>query len=71
LYYLTARSERSTLDPAWGPVEEPYGWDDVGVTGPGPDLVLIPPSAEPGRYRVCTANAGNPQFCSEFDVAAG
>ncbi|MGH3483041.1 MAG: hypothetical protein ACRDPQ_07360 [Nocardioidaceae bacterium] len=30
---------------------------DIGVAGPGPDHVVIPESAEPGSYRLCTANA--------------
>ncbi|MBW3665893.1 MAG: hypothetical protein KY469_22650 [Actinobacteria bacterium] len=44
-----------------------YGWPDVGVDGPGPDRVLIPHGIEPGRYRLCTANAGD-EFCAPLDI---
>ncbi len=40
-----------------------FGYDDVGVGGPGPDRVRIPEDAEAGRYRICTANAGD-EFCT-------
>ena len=30
---------------------------DIGVSGPGPDHVVIPESAAAGSYRLCTANA--------------
>ncbi|MBA3727954.1 MAG: hypothetical protein H0W94_01880 [Actinobacteria bacterium] len=42
---------------------EGFGHDDVGVGGPGPDRVRIPEDAEAGRYRICTANAGD-EFCT-------
>ena len=33
-----------------------------GVTGPGPDRVLIPEEIEPGQYQICTANS-DPESC--------
>jgi hypothetical protein len=57
-YYLTAPSSPGGR-PTWWSVEESEdrGWDDLGVSGPGPDVVRIPGVAEPGEYRICTANA--------------
>lgn len=39
----------------------------MGVSGPGPDEVLIPDVATPGQYRLCTANAVN-NFCAETEI---
>ncbi len=36
---------------------EDWGWEDIGVGGPGPDRVIVPPSATPGTFRACTANS--------------
>jgi hypothetical protein len=33
------------------------GWEQVGVSGPGPDRVLVPEAASPGDYLLCTANS--------------
>lgn len=60
-------------DPRWYAVSNPDGGDpprptrvddldpqpvpDIGITGPGPDLVEIHPDTEPGRHRLCTNNA--------------
>jgi len=30
---------------------------DIGVSGPGPDRVVIPDVATPGTYQLCTGNA--------------
>ncbi len=59
-YYLTSDWGRSgDHAPTWWRVEdsEDRGWEDVGVGGPGPDRVVIPDTAAPGDYLLCTANA--------------
>jgi hypothetical protein len=48
--------------PEGGPVwwetgEKDYGWVDIGVFGPGPDIAVVPDIADPGAYRLCTANS--------------
>jgi hypothetical protein len=39
----------------------------IGITGPGPDRVLIPPEAEPGTWRICTGNAGE-NVCVRIEI---
>jgi len=61
LYYLTSDGQSAHREPAWWRVDEQgRGWDDVGVSGRGPDHVVVPPGALPGDYRVCTAGGGEP-----------
>ena len=57
-FYLIAPSSPGGR-PDWWSVEDSQGrgWEDLGVTGRGPDVVRIPGGAEPGEYRICTANA--------------
>lgn len=47
---------------------EGYGVPDVGVGGTGPDRVLIPEAAEPGSWRLCTANRGE-DICASLEIA--
>jgi hypothetical protein len=66
-YFLVAGDEASGAD-WWTPADaEGRGWDDVGIGGGGPDFVEVPDTAEPGSYRLCTANAGQ-NFCAPVDV---
>ena len=67
-YFLTA-AEHSGASPSWSNVRGGNGpvWPDVGVTGPGPNWIQIPHRAEPGTYRVCTANAGD-EFCARLQL---
>ena len=46
---------------------EGYGWEDIGIAGPGPDLLVLPRDASIGASRICTANALE-NFCAEIDV---
>lgn len=65
-YWLT--SDGNGGEPNWAAAgTEGFGWEDVGVGGPGPDHVRIPDDAEPGSYRLCTANAGE-DFCAPLEV---
>ncbi len=47
---------------------EGWGVPDVGVGGTGPDRVLIPEAAEPGSWRLCTANRGE-EICASLEIA--
>ena len=62
-------SDANGGEPLTVPVgTEGYGYPDAGIGGPGPDRVLVPEDAEPGAYRICTANAGD-DFCAPLQVA--
>jgi hypothetical protein len=54
--------------PSWTAGPGPYGADDIGSGGPGPDRVEIPEVAPPGRYRVCTGNA-QVELCGQVEIA--
>lgn len=66
-YTLSAVSGDSPAEPTWAPRDEELAWDDVGINGPGPDEVVLPPDLNGGTYRICTANAVD-EFCAPFDV---
>lgn len=53
--------------PSWVARGTSFGWDDIGVEGVGPDLILLPDELDPGSYRICTANARS-NFCGELKV---
>ncbi len=55
-------------EPTWAPIDEEIAVDDIGIGGPGPDEVALPPELSAGSYRICTANAVD-EFCAAFDVA--
>jgi hypothetical protein len=65
-YQLTSNAMDRGREPTWSP--EGSGWVDVGISGPGPDQVLIPPVAAPGDYELCTGNAPAEQ-CVSLTVA--
>lgn len=46
-----------------------WGVPDVGVGGTGPDRVLVPEAAEPGSWRLCTANRGE-EICASLEIAS-
>ena len=50
--------------------EEEVGVPAIGITGPGPDRVVIPPDATPGTWRVCTADAGE-NVCVRIEITDG
>lgn len=59
MYLVTASAGGYNTDgPTWRGKSDPWGWDDIGFSGPGPDIVVVPETADPGTYRFCTANAG-------------
>lgn len=69
-HYLTSGSHPST-EPSWWSVEdaEGRGWVDVGVSGAGPDHVIVPDSATQGTHLLCTANAAD-EKCVLIQVEA-
>ena len=67
VYTLTSSPADSQREPAWWPANNRQGWELLGVGGPGPDRVVIPETAEPGQYRICTANAGD-EFCTPLRI---
>lgn len=70
--YLVIASQRSGYNadgPDWRPKSEEWGWDDVGFGGPGPDIVVVPDTAEAGTYRFCTANTGDRSYCAQVRVS--
>jgi hypothetical protein len=68
LYYLTSDwGGRGQHTPTWWPAGGRGGWEDVGLSGPGPDRVIVPDTAEDGTYLVCTANALT-ELCGQLTV---
>jgi hypothetical protein len=66
-YYITA-VQRPTHDPSWWSKDEKgHLWADIGVGGLGPDIAIVPDVADPGAYRLCTANASK-QSCVMLTV---
>lgn len=55
--------------PTWWSAEgsEDRGWPQVLITGTGPDRVIVPDSAVPGDYLLCTANAADKE-CAQLIV---
>lgn len=59
-YYLTSDwGTPGDHTPTWWAAEDSAnrGWEQVGISGGGPDRVLVPETASPGDYLLCTANA--------------
>lgn len=59
-YYLASDwGQPDDHTPTWWAVWDSgnRGWEQVGISGPGPDRVLVPEAAPPGDYLLCTANA--------------
>lgn len=66
-YLLTSAADEPNAQPSWVRIEDSEGWEDIGRSGPGPDRVVVPDIAAPGRHRLCTANAAE-NFCAELEV---
>lgn len=54
--------------PLWYGPGETWGWEDIGLSGPGPDTVRIPDVAPAGHYRLCSANTGDEVYCVQVTV---
>jgi hypothetical protein len=73
VYYLTSDwGEPGHYEPDWWTVEESEnrGWHQVGISGTGPDRVVVPDTAAPRDYLLCTANAVT-EACALLKVTAG
>lgn len=69
-YYLTSDwGSPGSHSPDWWSVQdsERRGWSDVGVSGPGPDHVIVPDNAPAGEYLLCTANSAD-EACALLTV---
>lgn len=71
MYLLTASTDgyRPAGGPSWQPTSEEWGWEDIGLGGPGPDTIVVPDTADDGEYRLCTANA-RVATCVNIEVSA-
>jgi len=49
---------------------EGFAVEDIGVGGIGPDHVVIPDTAAPGTWRICTGNAGE-NVCVRIEIVGG
>ena len=52
------------IEVTW-PEEDGRGWDDIGVDGPGPDLIEIPDIAGLGSCRVCATDV---PVCAPLEI---
>jgi hypothetical protein len=69
-YNLSSDGPGAGWEMSWHlPNAENIAFPDIGVSGPGPDRVPIPETAEPGSYRICTGNAGE-EFCAPIEIVA-
>lgn len=58
LYWLTASAEGYGGAPSWVPAgTDGWGVDDIGISGTGPDRLVVPDTIAAGEYHLCTANA--------------
>ena len=70
LYFLTSDGPGPEWERTWTRAGGAgLAVEDIGVGGLGPDQVLIPDIAEPGSYRICTANAAE-VMCAPIEVVA-
>ncbi len=68
LYVLTSQDQSAHREPAWWRAGEPdRAWVDVAVTGPGPDHIVVPPTAPAGDYRLCTLDT-DPPLCGLLTI---
>ena len=53
--------------PYWRSDDEVWECEEVGVSGPGPDPIVVPDTAS-GEYRLCTANTRDDSYCTTIRV---
>jgi hypothetical protein len=58
---------RDTRSYREGPSMEGIGTPDIGISGPGPDVVFVPVDVAAGEYRLCNGNA-RPNICALLTV---
>jgi len=54
--------------PKWWPAGGRPTLPDIGIGGPGPDVVVVPPPTIPGNYRICANGAD--EFCTPLRVTS-
>ena len=54
-------------EPQWMDAGNGESFSDVGVSGSGPDWVIVPPETQAGSYRLCTASAQE-RLCATIEV---
>ena len=70
LFFLRSNGPGAGWEMSWHAADaQGMAVEDIGVGGIGPDNVPIPEVAEPGDYRICTANAGA-DFCAAIEIVA-
>ncbi|HEY9557743.1 MAG TPA: hypothetical protein VIR58_13480 [Acidimicrobiales bacterium] len=70
-YFVVASSGGYNDDgPDWRSRSEQWSGEDIGFVHAGPDMVIVPESAEPGTWRFCTANAAGGPYCVNVDVSS-
>lgn len=70
LRYMLAAAKPNDGAPRWWTPEERIGWPDEGFDDHGPDVLLVPPTAGSGSYRVCTGNAAE-NVCTSLQILEG
>ena len=67
-HLMTATTEGYGSAPSWRAYGDgEYDWEDVGFDGPGPDTLVVPDTALPGAYRICTGNSAE-NICAEVTI---
>lgn len=66
-YYLVSGYGRRPWWHADDPNTQGAGWPDIAIGGPGGEKLRVPDDAEPGVYRLCTANA-KPTACTLLTI---
>lgn len=62
--YVMGASDTSVF---WASTDDEHAFNDLGVSGLGPDRVPVPDDIEAGEWVLCTANA-RPQKCTSLTV---
>lgn len=70
LYLLISDRSDAPAAPTWLPPEAEWIWDSVAVTGPGPDTIVIPDTAEAGLYAICPTDGVDFTNCAAVTVQA-
>lgn len=65
-------SGSGSSEPSWVAAGEEVNIASVGLTGTGPDRLVIPQDADPGRYVLCVREAVDPPRtrCAPLEVVA-
>lgn len=69
-YLTSAPTDAGPDEPSWIPATdgEP-GWEAIGISGEGADVVELPDDLDAGDYRICTAISA-PNICTSIAVTA-